>query len=188
MVIRAQRAFTLIEVMVVVVIVGIISAVVLISTGLLENDRDMQEEARRFGTLIELAADEALLQGRDFGVEFTQNGYRFVEFDPFQEQWYEVAGDDLLRPRALADDLRFELFIEDRRVLLSAEPATLGGDDEEADDRRKANYAPHTLVLSSGLLSPFKLLLIRDRDRLEQMIEVTPQGTIEIDDGADDAA
>lgn len=187
MFIRAQRAFTLIEVMVVVVIVGIISAVVLLSTGLLENDRDMQEEARRIGTLLDLAADEALLQSRDFGVEFTQQGYRFVEFDPFQEQWYELAGDDLLRPRTLTEDLRFELFIEDRRVLLGAEPATLGNDDEELDDRRKANYAPHTLILSSGQLSPFKLALIRDRDRLERMIEVTPQGTIEIGSGADDA-
>jgi general secretion pathway protein H len=186
--IRAQRAFTLIEVMVVVVIVGIISAVVLLSTGLLENDRDMQEEARRISTLIELASDEALLQSRDFGVEFTQNGYRFVEFDPFQEQWYEIAGDEILRPRTLGDGLRFELFIEDRRVLLNAELATLGGDEKEAYDRRKANYAPHTLILSSGQLSPFKVLLIRDRDRLERMIEVTPQGTVEVDDGADDAS
>lgn len=172
--------------MVVVVIVGIISAVVLLSAGLLEDDRGMQEETRRLVTLLELATDEALLQSRDFGVEFTQQGYRFVEFDPFQEQWYEVAGDDVLRPRALAEELRFELFIEDRRILLNEQPATLGGEESDSDDRQRANYAPHTLILSSGQLTPFKLALIRDRDRLEQLIDVTPQGTIEIDDGTDD--
>lgn len=183
---RAQRAFTLIEVMVVVVIVGIISAVVLLSSGLLEDDREMQEESRRMTTLLELAADEALLQGRDFGLEVTQSGYRFVEFDPYREQWLEITDDEILRQRSLPEDLRFELFIEDRRILLSDEPAVLEVDDEQDADGGNQNYAPHTLILSSGLLSPFKLALIRDRDRQQQMIEVTPQGTIEIDANEDD--
>lgn len=183
---RAQRAFTLIEVMVVVVIVGIISAIVLLSTGLLEDDRDMQEETRRMITLLELATDEALLQGRDFGLEVTQTGYRFVEFDPFQDHWFEITDDDILRPRELPEDLRFELFIEDRRVLLNVESATLGPDDREDDNDRQANYAPHALILSSGQLSPFKLAMIRDRDRSERLIVVSPQGSIEIDDGSDD--
>ncbi|NNE59478.1 MAG: type II secretion system minor pseudopilin GspH, partial [Woeseia sp.] len=94
---RTQRGFTLIEVMVVVVIVGVISAVVLLSTGLLEDDREMQEESRRMTTLLELAADEALLQGRDFGLEITQSGYRFVEYDPYLEQWFEITDDAILR-------------------------------------------------------------------------------------------
>ncbi|MGB5352198.1 MAG: type II secretion system minor pseudopilin GspH [Woeseia sp.] len=189
MVIRAQRAFTLIEVMVVVVIVGIISAIVLLSTGLLEDDRDMQEETRRMATLLELAADEAVLQSRDFGLEMTQTAYRFVEYDPYQERWFAITDDDILRPRNLATDLRFELFVEDRRVLLNTELAQLTADDDDDDDDeqndRQAKYAPQALILSGGELSPFRLLLIRDRDRMEQTIEVTPAGEIKIN--ADDS-
>ncbi|MBT8097665.1 MAG: type II secretion system minor pseudopilin GspH [Woeseia sp.] len=184
---RTQRGFTLIEVMVVVVIVGVISAVVLLSTGLLEDDREMQEESRRMTTLLELAADEALLQGRDFGLEITQSGYRFVEYDPYLEQWFEITDDAILRPRTLPQDVRFELFIEDRRVLLNDQPAALDAEREEDSNDRKANYAPHTLILSSGQLSPFKLAMIRDRDRAEQTIEVTPQGTIETNTDNNDA-
>ncbi|MGB5740523.1 MAG: type II secretion system minor pseudopilin GspH [Woeseia sp.] len=185
MVIRAQRAFTLIEVMVVVVIVGIISAVVLLSTGLLEDDRDMQEETRRMATLLELAADEAVLQSRDFGLEMTQTAYRFVEYDPYQERWFAITDDDILRPRNLATDLRFELFVEDRRVLLNTELAQLTADDDDEQNDRQAKYAPQALILSGGELSPFRLLLIRDRDRMEQTIEVTPAGEIKIN--ADDS-
>ena len=101
-----ERGFTLIEVLVVVVIVGIISAVVLLSTSLVRDDRDLQQEAKRLASLIELSSDEALFQGRDLGIEFMTGGYRFVEFDPYLSQWNEIAGDDFLRSRTLPEQLR----------------------------------------------------------------------------------
>ena len=179
--------FTLIEILVVVVIVGIVSAVVLLSANLIDDDRDVRQEARRLTSLIELAADEALLQGRDLGLEFVQGGYRFVEYDPFLEQWFELAGDELLRPRSLPDGLRFELFVEDRRVLLAAEHTRLGGGEETAD-RREADYAPHALIMSSGELSPFDLEIVRGNEPSDFAIEVTAAGEIAIDDGTDDAS
>lgn len=182
---RAHRAFTLIEVLVVVVIVGIVSAVVLLSTGLLEDDRNVREEARRIASLLELAADESLLQGRDLGLEVTQTGYRFVEFDPYAERWQQVGDDAFLRPRQLPDELYFDLAIEDRRVLLNPEVANLESEDEDND--REPSYAPHALIMSSGTLSPLQLAIRRDRGNVEYIIDVTPQGTIEMNSGADDA-
>ena len=178
---RAQRAFTLIEVLVVVVIVGIISSVVLLSAGLIENDREVREEARRIVSLIELAADEALLQGRDFGLEFAQSSYRFVEYDPYTETWVPVAGDDLLRMRQLPDDLRFELFIEGRRILLEAQLADIDPGEQQDDNDRGQRYAPQTQIMSSGQLSPFELTMTRERDRSQFAINVKPDNTIEFE-------
>lgn len=182
-----SSGFTLIEILVVVVIVGIVSAVVLLSANLIDNDRGLRQEARRLTSLIELAADEALLQGRDFGIEFVQGGYRFVEYDPYIERWFEIAGDELLRPRSLPDELRFELFIEDRRVLLAAEHSSLDA-GAELDDRPEADYAPHALIMSSGQLSPFDLQIMLGNQPSDYAIEVTAAGEIEIDDGSDDDA
>ncbi len=181
-----SRAFTLIEVLVVVVIVGIISSVVLLSTSLIDDDRGVRQDARRMASLIELAADEALLQGRDLGIEFVQRGYRFVEYDPYLAQWFEIAGDELLRPRELQDDLEMRLFIEDRRVLLAAEHARIGGASADDDSRRTADYAPHALIMSSGELSPFSVEIVRDERPTGLAVEVTPAGGVEIDDGSDD--
>mgnify|MGYP002622745542 CR=1 FL=1 len=178
---RRASGFTLVEVLVVVVIVGIIASVVLLSTTLVDDDRELQQEARRMASLVELAADEAVLQGREFGLEFRQTGYRFVEYDPFTERWFEVSGDELLRPRSLAEDLRFELFLEDRRVLLPAEAARLG--DEGMNENNRAGYAPHALIMSSGQLTPFRVELLRGNEPPDIALEVNPAGEVKVDDG-----
>jgi len=180
------RGFTLIEVLVVVVIVGIISSVVLLSTSLIDDERGIRREARRLASLVELAGDEALLQGRDFGLELVRGGYRFVEYDPLQDRWFEVPGDDLLRPRRLPESLEFELYVEDRRVLLSDEHARLGNEEDRPAGERRADYAPHTLILSSGQLSPFELRLLREDAQSGIELRVTPAGEIEIDENPDD--
>jgi general secretion pathway protein H len=173
--------FTLIELLVVVVIMGIISAMILLSFGILGDDRALQQQARRLSSLVELATDEAIMQGRDFGLEFMQTGYRFVELDPIVNQWHEVTGDDLLRPRQLDEGMEFELHLEDRPVSLAGEARDIDADaDEESDERERNGYLPHVLILSSGDVTPFNLRLVRWSDRSELSLEMTLAGEIEI--------
>ncbi len=178
------RGFTLIEVLVVVVIIGIVSSVVLISLTVIGDDREVEREARRIGSLIELAADEAELQGRDFGIEFIRRGYRFVEYDPFFERWDEVIGDDLLRPRELPEDFELDLHVEDRRIELGEQAAeTKVEEDDEGRRRPRQNeYAPHGLILSSGDLSPFELAVIRRPDDATVHVRVLPDGSVRVGD------
>jgi general secretion pathway protein H len=175
--------FTLIELLVVIVIVGIVSAVALLSFGLLSDDRDLQREARRLSSLIQLANDEAMLQGRDYGLEFIASGYRFVEHDPLTEQWTEVIGDEFLRPRQLADQTEFDLYLEDRRVLLDVDLAKIEVDEEDDDPRDRdptEDYTPHVLIMSSGDVTPFELTLLRQYDRAAITITMSLAGEIEI--------
>lgn len=187
----AESAFTLIELLVVIVIVGIVSAVALLSFGILGDDRDLQKEARRLSSLIELANDEATLQGREYGLEFVQSGYRFVEHDPLTEQWFEVIGDEILRPRTLSEETEFDLYLEDRRILLDIEATDIEVEEDDADeddlyarnprDRDLTDdYAPHVMIMSSGDISPFELSLIRRTDQAKITITMSPAGEIEI--------
>ena len=173
-----NRAFTLIELLVVIVIIAVISAVALLSLGILGDDRNLQREARRLSSLIELANDEASIQGRDYGLEIMQGGYRFVEHDPFLNQWHELIGDDFLRPRQLEENMEFDLFIEERRVLLDVEAAETEREDDDTD--LTDDYLPHILIMSSGDVSPFELTLLRRNDRSSLTLTMSLAGELEI--------
>ncbi len=176
---QSNRAFTLIELLVVIVIIAVISAVALLSLGVLGDDRSLQREARRLASLIELANDDAMIQGRDFGLEIMHSGYRFVEHDPLLNQWHELLGDNFLRARQLEEGMEFELFLEDRRVLLARETAATDRDRE--DTVLNDNYLPHILIMSSGDVSPFQLRLSRAIDRASLTLTMSAGGELEIE-------
>ena len=165
-----MRGFSLLELLVVFTIIGILLALATLSVNLVGEDENLEKTARRTHALMALATEEALLQGRDFGIEFMSNGFRFVEYDPFLNTWVEIICDETLRMRQLPEDAEFDLWIEGQPVLLDDEPAAF--DDPEDDDRPAdiETYAPHVLVFSSGDMTPFELHVLR-RD-LDQSIRL----------------
>ena len=168
------RGFSLIEILVVIVIVGIVMSIAVLSLTLVGGDRDIRDEAQRVVSLIEVAQDDSMLQGREFGLELMQGSYRFVELDPLTNQWSEIIGDETLRLRELPEELELALFIEDRRVLLRADPART-----DEDERSVETYAPHILIYSSGDMTPFELRFLRDVDDTSVAIRSDLTGTIE---------
>jgi len=176
-----ERAFTLIEILVVVIIVGIISAVALLSFGLLGgDDRNLEQDARRLSSLIQVVNDDAVMQGRDFGLELMLSGYRWVEHDPFVDQWFEVTDDDIMRARQLEEGTEFELYVEEHRVLLQQEAMETEIDEDETDRELTEDYLPHVLVLSSGDITPFELRLVRSADGAEVTLTMSLMGEMEI--------
>ncbi len=159
---RLSRAFTLIEILVVVSIIGIVLSIAVLSLGVLGDDRQLREEARRFAALVQVAQDEAVMQGRDFGIEFMSNGFRFVEYDPFLNAWGDVIGDEALRMRSLPEEAEFDLWIEGQRVLLDDRPAAFDDPEDEEPRLEVETYAPHVLVFSSGDMTPFELHVLRN--------------------------
>ena len=181
---HTQTGFSLIEILVVIVIIGIVMSVALLSVGIVGDDRELQTEARRLTALVEVAQSEAIMQGREFGVEFMVTGYRFVEWDPFTNQWAELFGDDIFRQRELPEGTEFELLLEGQRIELELEPAKFDEPDEDEESRSPVSsiesYAPHVFVFSSGDVTPFELRLLRPADRQEILLRQRPLEGIEI--------
>ena len=119
---RQSRGFTLIEILVVIVIVGTVLSIVVLSIGIVPEDEELKTERTRLAALMETVQDEAMMQGREFGLEIMTASYRFVEFDPFTREWTDVPNDELYRLRNLPDGVEFELYIDDKRVELQDDP------------------------------------------------------------------
>jgi len=180
--IRRQLGFTLIEILVVVIIVATISGIALMSMGLIGDDRELDTERKRLATLIEVAQDEALMQGREFGLELMTSTYRFVEFDPFSFQWSEILGDDLFRLRKLPEGMEFELYVEDKRVLLENDPKEFKDPDETGMSLTVETYTPHVFVFSSGESTAYEIRLRRPTNKQQLVMRGNVLGEIELVD------
>ena len=176
----ARRGFTLIELLVVIALLGILISIAVVSFNLIGDERGVQKEIQKLSSLIDLATDEAQMQGRDFGLEFLQTGYRFVEYDPYLDAWNEVIGDELLRPRTLQEDMELDLKLEDRRVLLQAEAKETEKEDDMNNRDLTDDYLPHVLILASGDITPFELYVLRRTDRVTVGLELKLGGELEV--------
>lgn len=155
------RGFTLIEILVVIVIVATMISIAVLSLGIAGEDEEVDTERRRLAALIEVVQDEAMMQGREFGIELMTTGYRFVEFDPLARVWAEIPGDDLFRTRTLPEGVEFELYIDEKRIELSNDPKKLDDPDKPDLSPTAELYTPHLFVFASGEGTAFELRLRR---------------------------
>ncbi|CAH0214517.1 hypothetical protein SRABI118_02067 [Massilia sp. Bi118] len=90
------RGFTLVEIMVVMVIIGITLGMA--SLNAMPNpQQDLQKEAQRLTLLLQLARDEAIVRNRPVTFEATPERYHFLVRN--ETRWDLITGDDLLRER-----------------------------------------------------------------------------------------
>jgi general secretion pathway protein H len=181
------RGFTLIELLVTIVIISIILSIAVMSLSLVGDDREVRKEAQRLMSLIEVAQDDAILQGREFGVEFLLGSYRFVEYEPISGQWSEILGADLLRTRQIPAEMEFSLFLEDKRIALEETPIGLADTDEDGAGvtAQARNYAPHIMIFSSGDMTPFEVHINRVTDQLSVALQGDLLGNLEFVDDED---
>jgi general secretion pathway protein H len=147
----AGRGFSLIELLVVLVIIGIFVGMVSLSIGITGPDREIEKEMYRIRSLLELVREEAMMQNRDFGLAFSESAYRFYIYDYGLLEWIEPPNDELLAQRTLGDQLRLSLRVEDRDVVL----------DETFDDTDPETPRPQVMILSTGEMTPFQASMER---------------------------
>ena len=147
----AVRGFTLVELLVVLVILGVLIGLAMLGTGVAGPARELHAEAERLAGLIGVLAEEAVLDSREYGLHLTAGAYQVLSYDPVQRHWRPLQG----KPHDLPSWAELSVELEGEPLQL---PSAAG------EQGRKAGLTPQLLILSSGELSPFRLQL-RERRR-----------------------
>ena len=139
------RGFSLLELLVVIVIIAILFTATTLAIRGISPEELIKTEALRLDRLLQLAQEEAILKGQEYGLEFTADSYRFLLY--IENVWLPLDEDKLLRTRQLPEGMEFELAIEQIDVLIEK-----GTADEDEDDAEKLR--PQVFLLSSGEITP----------------------------------
>jgi type II secretion system protein H len=191
-----QRGFTLIEILVVVVIIGIVIVGAILSLGATGKDSQLERERDRLSALMAYVHERGGMLTLEYGIRCGQHGYRFVYFDSLTNQWVPESVDDTLRARRMPAGLTLQLVIEGRQVVLSDKALTLGkgattppggtvstlGDMTSSFNNQLADNSPHIMLFSNGDTNSFALTIARDGVGRSVTLQSSADGTIKVSD------
>ena len=149
---QGARGFSLLEIMVVVAIIGLVTAVTLIRFSGNTRDTELDKEAERLEALFSYVREQAELQTRDYGLRIDDRKYSFVVFDVIADQWRATDEDDALREREFPAGIEPQVVVEGRSIVL--------------DSRKKEieDFSPQVMILANGDLTSFEVILQREED------------------------
>lgn len=114
----AQRGFTLLELMIVVVIIGMLVIGAILTLGATGQDSSLQQERDRLAALMAYGRERGAILTLEYGIRCGIHGYRFVFYDNRLMRWAPETVDDTLHARKLPAGLRLGLVIEGHPIVL----------------------------------------------------------------------
>jgi len=174
---RPCRGFTLLEVMVVLVLIGIIFSFAVLSVSRNDEGEVLKRETRRLATLIDMANNEAVIRGQELAIHFTRDGYAFLLLQ--LEGWKELPDDPLLKPHKLPAGFSVRIEVE-------GDPPGLGQKEKgdapglsQQDEKADETLTPQVYILSSGEMTPFSATLQAEHSQVRYLLTATMLGKLD---------
>lgn len=138
---RPTSGFTLIEILVVLIVMGLLAALAIVNLGGGTQQRELQNTVRELYLLMQTASEQAILNNQELGLILDDDAYRFVVFNDREGRWAGQS-ERLFRARPIPEWAEVTPFIE------SDVPRLASNEDE---------LRPSIVFFSSGETTPFEL-------------------------------
>lgn len=160
--IAKHRGFTLIEVMVVVVLIGLMASLVQFNFSGNNPADKLNHESARFAAIFEVAAEYGMLNNIELGLIVKKSSYQFVGYDG--TQWTEIPEQDWQTKVTVPEQIELSIELDDLPI---EEPLLFDADtfkEKDEDDftllskeEQEQKIIPQVYILSGGELSPFSV-------------------------------
>lgn len=170
-----SHGFTLLEIMLVIVIMGLAVGVVMFNSVGQSKLQELEKQTKRFQVVFDMAADFAVLNQQQLGVYIDRNkrSYYFMHLDE-EQKWRRLEGDKVFSEYQLPDAFSFELELDDLPWQEDESLFDQGVFDEQlsfseddikiGEEEEKLPPPPQIFILSSGDITPFSLSFIFEPD------------------------
>jgi len=153
---KGAHGFTLIEMMLVILVVGI--SLTMVMPNLSKNhDQVLLEEGNRLAALLNYATDISTSTGHAIAWDQTAAGYRFLERDQELKVWKPLLDDVSLRERFLPESVKIEYV---------------------AEQGRQAHQYAKVIINPSGVKAPFVIDLHNENQHIKVSGNLIGQVTI----------
>lgn len=164
--IRTNTGFTLLEIMLVLVLLSLGAVAVVINLPASQEDL-AKEEARRFYHRLQLLNEDAILNGKDFGIRFEESTGRYRFLALTLDGW-QLSETKFFTEREVELSYKFSLGSSAWNKNESLFNNTSLFDDEmfaDLEKEKKQQKPPQVFVLSSGEITPFSLSFSADEKK-----------------------
>jgi len=146
---RADHSgFTLIEILVVLIIVGLLASLAVFNMAGSSQQRELESNVRELYLLMQTASEQAVLNNLELGLLLEDDGYRFVAFQDESGEW-KPSGERMFSKRTLPEWLTLTEYVESDAPRLAT-----------AEDKLR----PNVVFFSSGETTPFEIEFTLGKD------------------------
>ena len=186
-----RNGFTLIEVMLVIVLVGLMVSVIQFSASGNKAEEMLEMSSKRFAGVFNIAAEYGMLNNIELGLMIDKKGYQFLGYDG--DKWTDVSENEMFSRFELPEGLELVLQLDDlpieepqlfdTELFNELQEDNKDPDEELQEDRgsdnniEKKKLIPQIYMLSGGEITPFSLRFqIEENDYAETKLHFKVTG------------
>ncbi|SET39797.1 type II secretion system minor pseudopilin GspH [Thalassotalea agarivorans] len=152
-----NKGFTLIEIMLVLLIIGIVISSVQVNLFANTPEQKLEQQSQKFKAIFETVADYSVLNNMELGLVVKDNSYQFVAYDG--TSWVPVPEDRFTTSVTLPEEVTITLNFDDLPIEEPQlfDPEQLIPEDEDFLEQEK-KITPQVYILSGGDITPFEAI------------------------------